>query len=71
MEKSDTIKLLQECDAGSEMAVTSIDELMQKVTDSELAELLEESQKHHEKLEYAAGEWNGTKGFYLSGIIYA
>ena len=50
MEKTDTIKLLQECDAGSKMAVTSIDELMDKATDSELAELLEESKKHHEKL---------------------
>lgn len=50
MEKTDTIKLLQECDAGSKMAVTSIDELMDKVSDSELANLLEESKKHHEKL---------------------
>ena len=50
MEKTDTIKLLQECDAGSKMAVTSIDELMDKATDSELVELLEESKKHHEKL---------------------
>ena len=50
MEKTDTIKLLQECDAGSKMAVTSIDELMDKATDPELASLLEESKKHHEKL---------------------
>lgn len=50
MEKTDTIKLLQECDAGSKMAVTSIDELMDKVSDPELANLLEESKKHHEKL---------------------
>ena len=50
MEKTDTIKLLQECDAGSKMAVTSIDELLDKATDSELVELLEESKKHHEKL---------------------
>lgn len=50
MEKTDTIKLLQECDAGSKMAVTSIDELMDKVSDPELASLLEESKKHHEKL---------------------
>ena len=50
MEKTDTIKLLQECDAGSKMAVTSIDELLDKVSDPELASLLEESKKHHEKL---------------------
>lgn len=50
MEQTDTIKLLRECDAGSKMAVTSIDELMDKVSDSELASLLEESKKHHEKL---------------------
>ena len=50
MEKTDTIKLLQECDAGSKMAVTSIDELLDKVSDPELASLLEESKKHQEKL---------------------
>ena len=50
MEKTDTIKLLQECDAGSKMAVTSIDELLDKATDPELASLLVESKKHHEKL---------------------
>ena len=36
MEKTDTIKLLQECDAGSKMAVTSIDELLDKATDLNL-----------------------------------
>lgn len=50
MANSDTIKLLKECDAGSKMAVTSIDDVMDYVSDSKLKGLLEESKKHHEKL---------------------
>ena len=50
MENNDTIYLLKECDAGSKMAVTSIDEVLDKVTDREFLKLLVESKKHHEKL---------------------
>lgn len=50
MENSDTRKLLQECDAGAKMAVTSIDEVLEKVCDSDMKHLLQESKKHHEKL---------------------
>ena len=50
MANSDTIKLLKECDAGSKMAVTSIDEVMEYVSDEQLKALLRESKKHHEKL---------------------
>ncbi len=50
MEKNDTIKLLQECDAGSKMAVSSIDEVLDKVEDEEFKSLLEESKEHHTKL---------------------
>ncbi len=50
MEKSDTIQLLQECDAGSKMAVSAIDEVLDKTVTQELVELLLESKKHHEKL---------------------
>ena len=50
MENKDTIYLLKECDAGSKMAVTSIDEVLDKVSDGGFLKLLVESKKHHEKL---------------------
>ena len=50
MENSDTIKLLQECDSGTKMAVASINEVLEKVCTSKLSELLQESRNHHEKL---------------------
>ena len=51
MEAVDTVKLLKECDAGTKMAVSSIDDVLEKVQDSELKGLLQESKSHHEKLE--------------------
>lgn len=50
MEMTDTVKLLKECDAGSKMAVTSIDEVLDKVQDCNLKKYLQESKKEHEKL---------------------
>lgn len=50
MEHTDSIRLLKECDAGSKMAVASIDDVLEKVTNSELKNLLQESKDHHEKL---------------------
>lgn len=50
MEHSDTIHLLRECDAGSKMAVTSIEEVEAMVTATELFSLLGESKRHHEEL---------------------
>ena len=50
MEHTDSVKLLKECDAGSKMAVASIDDVLEKVTDFELKSLLQESKDHHEKL---------------------
>lgn len=47
---SDTIKLLKECDAGSKMAVTSIDDVLEDVQDENLKSLLIESKDHHTKL---------------------
>ena len=46
----DTIKLLQECDAGSKMAVSSIDEVLEKVTDKELEKILSRTKKEHSKI---------------------
>lgn len=50
MENMDTIYLLKECDAGSKMAVSSIDEVLDNVSNPHLKELLIESKEHHEKL---------------------
>lgn len=48
--KDATVNLLKECDAGTKMAVSSIDEVISKVKDSELKDLLNESRTNHEKL---------------------
>jgi len=50
MENNDTIYLLKECDAGTKMAVTSIDEVLDKVHNEDLKALLSKSKDHHEKL---------------------
>ena len=50
MENKDTIHLLKECDAGSKMAVTSLDEVMENTRDEKLKEILKKSKDHHVKL---------------------
>lgn len=50
MENKDTIYLLKECDAGTKMAVTSIDEVLENTGNSKLKQLLTESKEHHETL---------------------
>ncbi len=50
MKNTDTIYLLKECDAGTKMAVSSIDEVLEKISDSNMKQLLTESKKHHEEL---------------------
>ena len=50
MENQDTIKLLKECDAGTKMGVTSIDDVLDMVRDEKLRKLLMESKDHHSKL---------------------
>ena len=39
MSDSDTVKLLRECNSGIQMAVFSIDEILEKVTDKNLYEI--------------------------------
>lgn len=46
----DTIHLLKECDAGTKMAVSSIDDVLGKVKSDGMKRLLTESKSHHEKL---------------------
>lgn len=50
MENQDTIYLLKECDAGSKMAVSSIDDVMDNIHDTTLKALMKKSKEHHEKL---------------------
>ena len=51
MDRLDTVRLLKECDAGTKMGVSSIDEVLEKVCDSKMKELLQKSKSHHEELE--------------------
>lgn len=50
MEDRDSIRLLKECDAGSKMAVSSLDDVLEKVENVNLKSLLSETKKHHEQL---------------------
>ncbi len=50
MENKDTIDLLKECDSGTKMAVSSIDEVLEEIRDSNLRQKLSESKEHHTKL---------------------
>jgi len=51
MTTTDTIKLLRECDAGTKMAISSIDEVIERVQDQRMKNLLQKSKNSHEKLE--------------------
>ncbi len=50
METNDTIKLLKECDSGTKMAVSSIDDVITNVSDEKFKALLNESKSTHTKL---------------------
>ena len=50
MEKQDTINLLKECDAGTKMAVSSIDDVIESVQDKKLYKVLNKSKAHHTEL---------------------
>ena len=50
MEMNDTIELLKECDAGTNMAVVSIDEILEKTKDAKLKKILEQSKEEHRTL---------------------
>lgn len=47
---NDTVKLLSECNSGIQMAVFSIDEILEKVEDKTLKKILSDSKAKHEKL---------------------
>lgn len=46
----DTIKLLKECDSGSKMAVSSINDVLDKIKDKQFYDILKLSLEHHEVL---------------------
>lgn len=50
MIEQDTIRLLRECDAGVEMGVTAIDEVLPQVCSSELRQCLADCKIKHEAL---------------------
>ena len=51
MIEQDTIKLLRECNAGIKMGVSSIDEVLPKVSDINLEGILTVCKTEHEKLD--------------------
>lgn len=50
MIEQDTIKLLRECDAGIKMGVTSIDEVLSRVSSPRMKQELQTSRQEHDKL---------------------
>lgn len=50
MINDDTINLLRECNAGTQMAVYSINEVLENVKDQKFRDILTASKEHHEKL---------------------
>ena len=50
MIEQDTIRLLRECDAGIKMGISSIDDVLDYVHDSQLKKLLTDCKTEHEKL---------------------
>ena len=50
MENQDSILLLKECDAGSKMAVSSIDDVLDQIHDNNLKAIMEKSKAHHTRL---------------------
>lgn len=50
MINEDTVNLLRECNAGTQMAVYSINEILENVKDQKLRDILTSSRNHHEEL---------------------
>ena len=50
MTNKDKLCLLKECDSGTKMAASSIDEILDKTENIKLKQLLSETKDHHEKL---------------------
>ena len=48
--ENDTIELLKKCDAGVKMGISSIDEILEDVCDTNLKKMLQESKHQHKNL---------------------
>ena len=57
MHENDTLKLLRECDAGVKMGISSIDEVLEYVSSSELREKLSICKDEHVKLKSETEEF--------------
>ena len=51
MIQRDTIKLLRECDAGVQMGITSIDDVLSHVRSQDLYQTLSDNRQEHERLQ--------------------
>ncbi len=51
MIENDTVRLLRECDAGTKMGISSISEVIDRVSSEDLKTLLNNCKLEHEKLE--------------------
>ena len=51
MIENDTIKLLRECDAGVKMGITSISDVIDRVSSDDFKSILNNNKLEHEKLE--------------------
>ena len=51
MVEQDTIKLLRECDAGVKMGISSIEDVLDNVSNGEFEKLLTDCKNEHEKLD--------------------
>ena len=47
----DTIRLLQECNAGAKMGIKTLNEVMESVCDSHLQQILRQGRSQHENIE--------------------
>ena len=56
MVEQDTVKLLRECDAGVEMGIKSIDDVLDSVKSTEFKEYLRNCREEHERLKHEIGE---------------
>lgn len=56
MIENDTIRLLRECDSGVEMGVSSISQVIDKVKNEKLKEILSECKNEHEELKLSLNE---------------
>lgn len=51
MNKKDTISLLKECDAGTRMAIESIEDMLEHTENEKMKKALQKSKNQHEKIE--------------------